>query len=217
MTDINVPTKTLAQRASVWLKKINEGPLWPRGQPKMMLCGFITLLFLLAFGAFAISLYRHDTQFVHIPAERTRQWSDSGDPFILQVWPVKRPYVGTYSATRLGEIEMELYRLMHEKGAQCMHAAALGVPVDTFVMRVGDASYIVRDLAGIEYIGEPKGGYHTSLIDPKKLSFMHLHPEIRLEFITLYQFDSGTKEHLKSPYHVTSTKLAHCLQLYYPK
>jgi hypothetical protein len=181
----------------------------------MKLCGLVAVLFLLAFGAFAISLYRHETQFVI--TQHVRQWSDPGEPFSLQVWPVKGPYVNTYSASRLGEIEMELHRLMQERGVQCMHAAALGMPIDTLVMRVGDASYIVRDVAGIEYLGSPKGGYHTSLIDPKKLAFMHLYPEITLKFITLYQFDSSTKDHLKSPYHVTSTKLAHCLQLYYPK
>jgi hypothetical protein len=180
----------------------------------------VALLILLGAGGFAISMYRHEAQYIKIMQEFIpREGWTSVSPLKLQGWPVKPPYTNTYSATGLAEIEMELYHQVELGGFTCMHASSLGVPVDTTVVRVDDTLYIVRDVTRIEYMGVPRGGYHVSILNTAQLAFANLYPEINVEFITAYQFQTtgGARHIIKSPLHVASSRLAHCMQLYYPK
>jgi len=219
MTDLTVPTKTVGERILAVLKKTNDEWFSDRLRRRTQFVIGAVLILLVGFGGFGLSMYRHETQFIPIPKAPAGGWDQSSE-FVLREWPVKPPYADAHSTGRLKEIEMELYHHMDERPSiSCLHAASLGVPVDTMVIRLGDALYIMRDVVGIEYVGDPVGAYHSSIMVYKQIAFAYLYNELRLEFISMNKFKSTMKDigTIKSPYHVTNQKLAQCIQLYYPK
>jgi hypothetical protein len=229
MTDLKVPKKSASylMMNSIALANAKLNGIMPdyrsvRGS-RITLCMWTAVLLLMGVGAFTISMYRHHTSGFITYTKSFFAGDDGEFKYQLQQWPVPPPYVNTFSAHDLQTVETEMIEYMSQRPEyaplRCIHAASLGVAIDTLIIVIGEDKYIIRNIVGIEYLGETSGVYHRSLVDMKQLAFVRLYPELKLEFISALHIGSMMKQQtpIKSPYHVKSPELAYCIQLYYPK
>lgn len=206
-------------RVTVHAKKIIDSIQPERGHNQLWLG--VAFVMLLALGGFFISMRRHDLHEVHVKAY-TAPVVNNNYRYPLQIWPVKPPYVNTYSASNLQAVETEMLEQLDlipkDTRPPCLHASSLGVAVDTMIVEVDDKRYIVRDILSVEGMGERWSSYHRSPIDAKQMMFRKLYHDVILRFVSSIQVGTMVKQQraaLEKPLVINDRELAHCIQLYY--